>query len=321
MTGRVHCLLHASARLLDAPLAKTKPWSSAATGHIPRSKHSANTRTHDLRREPASRANVLQFSTSLLTMLPSKICLTVVLSLAAFASTATAAADAPDFTPLFNGTSFDGWTVPTGDNGHWKIADGVIDYDAQSEAPGDKNLWSKREFADFELRVEWRIKETPYINPRVHYILPDGTHARDTKGKTLLLSLPDSDSGIVLRGDVKNQVNIWCWPIGSGELYGFRTDEKSSAETRAAVTPRTQADKPVGEWNVFEITVRGDRVNVVLNGTLVIDQARLPGMAARGPVGLQHHGSMKDGRWTSPPALVQFRNISIKELGVPPAQR
>lgn len=254
-------------------------------------------------------------------MLPSKICLTVVLSLAAFASTASAAADAPDFTPLFNGTSFDGWIVPSGDNGHWKIAGGVIDYDAQSEAPGDKNLWSKREFSDFVLRVEWRIKETPYINPRVHYILPDGTHARDTKGKTLLLSLPDSDSGIVLRGDVKNQVNIWCWPIGSGELYGYRTDEKSSAETRAAVTPRTQADKPVGEWNVFEITVRGDRVNVVLNGTLVIDQARLPGMAARGPVGLQHHGSMKDGRWTSPPALVQFRNISIKELGVPPAQR
>ena len=29
---------------------------------------------------------------------------------------------------------------------------------------------------------------------------------------------------------------------------------------------------------------------------------------------LQHHGAMKDGKWTSPPALVQFRNIWIKEL-------
>ncbi|HTO02260.1 MAG TPA: DUF1080 domain-containing protein, partial [Opitutus sp.] len=160
-----------------------------------------------------------------------------------------------------------------------------------------------------------------YINPRVPYILPDGTHARDTQGKPLLLSLPDSDSGIILRGDVKNQVNIWCWPIGSGEMYGYRTDEASSPETRAAVTPRTQADKPVGEWNAFEITVHRDRVRVVLNGIRVIDQAQLPGMAARGPVGLQHHGSMRDGRWTSPPALVQFRNISIKELDGPAAKR
>lgn len=251
----------------------------------------------------------------------SKIPLTAILALVAFGSIASAAANAQGFTPLFNGTTFDGWTVPSGDNGHWKILDGVIDYDARSEAPGDKSLWTKREFADFVLRVEWRIKETPYINSRIPYILPDGTHARDTKGNTLLLSLPDSDSGIILRGDVKNQVNIWCWPIGSGEFYGYRTDEKSSAETRAAVTPRTQADKPVGEWNAFEITVRGDRVSVVLNGILVIDQAQLPGMAPRGPVGLQHHGSMKDGRWTSPPALVQFRNISIKELAAPAVKR
>ena len=251
----------------------------------------------------------------------SKTILSAVLALVCFGSTASAAANDQDFTPLFNGTTFDGWIIPPGDNGHWKIVDGVIDYDAQSEAPGDKGLWTQREFSDFVLHAEWRIKETPYINSRVHYILSDGSHARDTKGKPLLLSLPDSDSGIILRGDVKNQVNIWCWPIGSGELYGYRTDEKSSAATRAAVTPRTQADKPVGEWNAFAITVRGDRISVVLNGILVIDQAQLPGMAARGPVGLQHHGSMQNGRWTSPPALVQFRNISIKELTVPAVAR
>jgi hypothetical protein len=31
-------------------------------------------------------------------------------------------------------------------------------------------------------------------------------------------------------------------------------------------------------------------------------------------VALQHHGGKKDGRWASPPALVQFRRLSIKEL-------
>lgn len=218
------------------------------------------------------------------------------------------------FTSLFNGRDLTGWKIPAGDNGHWKVVDGVIDYDAQSEAPGDKNLYSESSYGDFILRLEWRIKETPYINPNVPYILPDGTHARDITGKVMRMSLPDSDSGIILRGSVKNQVNIWCWPIGSGEFYGYRTDPKMSPEVRAAVTPRTQADKPVGEWNSYEITVKGDRVTVVLNGTTVIDQAQLPGMAAQGPVGFQHHGGKQNGKWVSPPSLVQFRNVFIKSL-------
>ena len=83
---------------------------------------------------------------------------------------------------------------------------------------------------------------------------------------------------------------------------------------RAAATPRTQADKPVGQWNTYEITAVGETINVKLNGKLVIDNAHLPGIASSGAVGLQHHGGMKDGQWNSPPALLQFRNIYIKEL-------
>lgn len=103
---------------------------------------------------------------------------------------------------------------------------------------------TEKEYGDFTLRLDWRIKETPYINPNVPYILPDGSHARDVHGKEIRLPLPDSDSGIIVRGDVKYQVNIWCWPIGSGEMYGVRTDGSMPPEVRAAVTPRTQADKP-----------------------------------------------------------------------------
>jgi hypothetical protein len=220
----------------------------------------------------------------------------------------------PGFKSLFNGRDFTGWKVPEGDGGHWKIVDGVIDYDAQSEAKGDKSLWGVGEYGDFILRVDWRIKETPYINPNVPYILPDGTHARDIKGKEMRMALPDSDSGVFLRGSGKNQVNIWCWPIGSGEFYGYRTDPKQPANIRAGVTPRTQADKPVGQWNRFEITMRGDRVTVVLNGKKVIDNAQLPGIAPKGPIALQHHGGKRNGKWVSPPALLQFKNIFIKEL-------
>jgi len=111
------------------------------------------------------------------------------------------------------------------------------------------------------------------------------------------------DSGIYLRGSSKSQVNIWCWSVGSGEVYGYRTDTTLPAEVRAGVTPRLKADKPPGQWNRFIITLRGERLTVQLNGQVVLSEARLPGIPAHGPLGLQHHGDP-----------IQFANIFIKEL-------
>jgi hypothetical protein len=216
------------------------------------------------------------------------------------------------FKALFNGKDFTGWKVPEGDNGHWKIVDGVIDYDARSEAKANKDLWTEGEFGDFVLLVDWRIKETPYDNPRIPYILPDGSEARDIKGKPFAMTLPDSDSGILLRGNAKYQINIWCWPIGSGEMYGVRRDPKMPPEVRAGVTPRTQADNPVGQWNRYEITARGGTIAVKLNDKPVLPGVTIPGLPARGSIGLQHHGGMRDGKWSGPPSLMQFKNIFIK---------
>jgi hypothetical protein len=225
-----------------------------------------------------------------------------------------AAEPPPGFVSLFDGRDLGGWEVPAGDNGHWKVVDGVIDYDASSEALGDKNLWTQKAYTDFVLHVEWRIKQTPYVNPNVPIIRWDGSHKKGPDGKEIKLAVPDSDSGIYLRGSSKGQVNIWCWPVGSGELWDYRNDASLPPEVRAGATPRTNADKDIGEWNGFDITLKGERLSVVLNGVTVIDQAQLPGLPARGPIALQHHGAKKDGVWSSPPALVQFRNIWIQEL-------
>jgi hypothetical protein len=218
------------------------------------------------------------------------------------------------FTSLYNGKDFAGWKVPEGDNGHWKILEGVIDYDAESQAPKEKNLWTAKEYKDFILYVDFRIKSTPYKNPNVPIILPSGLHKKDENGKEITMVVPDSDSGILLRGNSKSQVNIWCWPTGCGEVYGYRMDENMPAEVRRAVTPVTNADKNIGEWNTFKITVKGNVLNVELNGIHVIVNATLPGLPEKGAIGLQHHGSMENGVWNSPPALVQFRNIYIREI-------
>ncbi|MEO5602313.1 MAG: DUF1080 domain-containing protein [Cyclobacteriaceae bacterium] len=217
------------------------------------------------------------------------------------------------FVSLFNGKDLTNWKVPEGDNGHWKLMDGVIDYDAESEAE-DKNLWSAKEFHDFILYVDWRIKETPWNNPRVPLILPSGLHKLDEKGKEITMVVPDSDSGILLRGEGKCQANIWGWPIGSGEVYGYRMDDKMPPDVRRGVTPKVNADKNIGEWNTFKITMKKNRMTVELNGIVVIENALLPELPEKGRIGLQHHGSKKDGAWVSPPSLVQFRRIYIKEI-------
>lgn len=215
---------------------------------------------------------------------------------------------------LFNSEDLSGWVIPEGDKGHWRVVDGVIDYDALSEAPGDKDLWTENEFGDFELRLDWRLTETPFINPNVAIIKPDGTYKLDENGDIIRIAVPDSDSGVYLRGSSKAQVNIWSWPAGSGEVWGYRTDPDMSADVRAAVTPSMHADHDIGEWNSFLITMIGDRLTVELNGHTVIEDAQLPGVNERGPIALQHHGHKVDGEWGSSPSLVQFRNIYIREL-------
>ncbi len=239
----------------------------------------------------------------------------LVLSAVIFISSAfSESSEADGWAQLFNGRDFAGWIVPEGDNGHWQVIDGVIDYDALSEAPGDKNLWTRDSFSDFVLKLDWRIKETPFINHNVPIIRPDGTHQLNADGEVIRISVPDSDSGVYLRGSSKAQVNIWTWPIGSGEVYGYRMDRNMPPEVRAGVTPSMMADNHIGEWNTFEITMKGDRLTVVLNGHTVIENAQLPDVPESGPIALQHHGRMVDGVWVSSPSLVQFRNIYIKEL-------
>lgn len=147
--------------------------------------------------------------------------------------------------------------------------------------------------------VEWRFKRTSglYAMPT---ILPDGSYKTDAKGRVVHLLRPDADSGIFLRGTGKAQ--IWCWPVGSGELWGYRTDKSMPPDVRAAAVPKVHADRPVGQWDVFAITLKGDRLAVVLNGKTVFDKARLPGLPPRGPIGLHHHGGANRRTGTLSPA-------------------
>ena len=51
------------------------------------------------------------------------------------------------------------------------------------------------------------------------------------------------------------------------------------------------------------VLTNGDKLTVTLNGEVVVNEAQLPGVAAKGKIALQHHGS-----------FIDFANIWIKEL-------
>ena len=218
------------------------------------------------------------------------------------------------FTKLFNGKDLKGWKTPDGDNGHWSVIDGVIDYDARSEATEDKNLWSKGEYEDFVLHVEWRFKGYgDHLFP-LPTILPDGSLVKDAAGNTVQPLGPNSDSGILLKG--VGQTNLWCWSVGSGELWSVRNNQELPAGARAAAVPSENADRPVGQWNAFDVVVKGERISVINNGIVVIHNALFPGLDVKGPIGFQHHGGVnpETGKLQGASSLVQFRNIWIKEL-------
>ncbi len=143
----------------------------------------------------------------------------------------------------------------------------------QNEDKGANNIYSEKKFNDFKLEVEFNVAEK-------------------------------SNSGLYLRGRYEIQVadgfgqkdlNVHS----QGALYGY-------------VIPPVNACKPAGEWQTYEITLIGNRVTVIMNGTKIMENAEVPGItggaldaneAAPGPIMIQgDHGR------------VQFRKIRVTPL-------
>ena len=200
------------------------------------------------------------------------------------------------FVSLFTGLDLTNWKASDEHKKHWVMKDGILNYDGQCKAK-DPHLWSEKSYGDFEMVCDWRLNQAPKKMKRA-VILKNGETSKEE-----VEILDAGDSGIYLRGTAKAQVNIWCWPIGSGEVWGYRTDPKMSDAVKAGVTPKLKADNKLGAWNRFVIRMKGDRLTVKLNGKVVIENAQLPDVPKSGPIALQHHGD-----------TVQFRNVFIREL-------
>src|SRR5262249_14288807 len=185
------------------------------------------------------------------------------------------------FTALFNGKDLTGWKVHGGKLASWGADKGVLFV----KGGGGGWLVAEEEYADFELRLEFKV--------------PKG-----------------GNSGVALRSPLKGDPAYTGMEIQILDDPAYKGLQKwqHTGSIYGVVPPTKIATKPVGEWNSYKITCQGRQVTVELNGEKVVD-ANLddytakhakahPGiLREKGHVGLQEHG----GR-------VEFRNLFIKEL-------
>ncbi len=233
-----------------------------------------------------------------------KIMVLIVLTLGLLVSTGRPQAQenidskAPEgFTSLFNGKDLTGWIGMDGSN----------PYTFAKLTAEEKKV--KLEQWDKTFKAHWSVENGELVN--------DGKGAYATTAKTyknfeLLIdykTVPIADSGIYLRGTP--QVQIWDYtekakfPLGSDKGSGALWNNKKNAKD-----PLVLADKPFGEWNSFRIIIKGDIVNVWLNGKQVVKDTVLENywdrnisLIEEGPIMLQTHGGE-----------IRWRNIFIKEL-------
>jgi hypothetical protein len=178
-----------------------------------------------------------------------------------------------------------GWKQFAGKDENWIAEEGLI----VCQGKGGGWLGTEREYANFEVRLEYRLK--PAGNSGVYIRAPEKGHiSRDGMEIQILDDFHPK------------YANIDFYQY-TGSIYHV-------------VPPTRRTGKKAGEWNAMAIRADGNHVTVTLNGVKIVDAdlekcrqepavaKEHPGLArTTGRIGLQSHTDR-----------VEFRNIRLKEL-------
>ena len=157
------------------------------------------------------------------------------------ASPPAKAAASDGFVSLFNGKDLTGWTGARGQPPQgYAVEDGAIVCLADG-----RNLYTSKEYGDFSLRFRFQL--TPGANNGIGVRTPN---EGDAAYEGLEIQVLDNTA--------ERWAGLKPWQF-HGSVYGI------------AAATRRDALKPIGEWNEEEIEVRGRRVKVTLNGTVLVD--------------------------------------------------
>jgi len=189
------------------------------------------------------------------------------------------------FMALFNGRNLDNWV---GNKKSYAAEDGMIVIKPADDSGG--NLYTEKEYQDFIFRFEFQL--TPAANNGLGIRAPlEGDAAY--VGMELQI-LDDTDP-------VYASLQPYQY---HGSVYGVIPSRKGFL-------------KPVGEWNYEEVTATGSHINIVLNGTIIVD-GDIAGPGDNGTMDHKDHPGLKNKTghigFLGHGSVVKFRNIRIKEF-------
>lgn len=192
---------------------------------------------------------------------------------------------------LWNGRDFTGWKLflgnPEGDvTKTWSIKEGVICCEGKPAG----YMRTDRDYANYLFHVEWRWPgKGGNSGALVHTSGPDKVWP-----KSLECQLSSGNAGDF-------------WLIGEGPKYleNIETAEHAKGGNRVRVRRviklRESSEKPLGEWNSYDIICKDDWVIVLVNG--VLQNIATKSSITSGKICLQSEGTP-----------VEFRNIYIEPL-------
>lgn len=212
--------------------------------------------------------------------------------MASLLAAAAVLAPAAEQRQLFNGKDLTGWAriprhegAPADQKHGFKVENSLLV--SLPDAPEDDLWYTPEKIGNATLRVVYKVSDKS-ANSGVFIRIPEKPRSEDDA----------INKGIEVQiGDTGDE-----WHC-TGVLYSM---------TKAQARP----SKPAGEWNTLEITMKGPRTTVRLNGVLVTDydgvspvppkQGRYEPERGprpdRGYIAIQHHGGA---------ATVWFREISL----------
>lgn len=200
---------------------------------------------------------------------------------------------------LFDGSSLEKWKAFRGEGQEvppgWTAQDGTLFFNGKDAGEGFGDLTTIEQFADFELKLEWKIS-------------------------------PDGNSGILFRVSEDQEQEFHTGPEmqiidDTADRYRELEANRKSGANYGLQAPSVTNTKPAGEWNSVHLIVNGPHVEQWQNGEKVVEYelwtpewkeavsktkfSEWPsyGMNKQGHIVLQDHGA---GVW--------FKNLKIKRL-------
>jgi len=205
------------------------------------------------------------------------------------------------FVPLYNGKDLSGWKLSGKGDCYLPGPNGELHFD---HLAGSGNLWTEKDYSDFTLRFEFKLSSD--CNNGLGVRTPFGGHA-SVDGFELQI-LDDEGYMYTTTFPALGLYQKACNRHGS--VYGV-------IPSKHRENGRSYLNR-VGEWNEQEVTVKGSKVKVTLNGTVILDDdlSRYPTDGTTMD-GRKHPGIRNtSGRlgWLSHGYPCAWRRIRIKEL-------